>query len=186
MLSVTTWWLIEIYTTNWRLVSTAASSATLAEGATRKLMNWQISVRLEHLSHLVSSWSKSTSGRSRSRARYQRTWGAVPKDGSRNPEDTEGITDAMEVEEEGIPEQVLLIEALWTRPFIAYLAREELPADRKEARQIIRRSRSFTLINGELYKRSISGMFQRCIAPEDGISILRDIHEGICGHHAGS
>ena len=29
-------------------------------------------------------------------------------------------------------------------------------------------------------------MFQRCIAPEDGIRILRDIHEGICGHHAGS
>ena len=112
--------------------------------------------------------------------------GAAPKDSSQNPEDAEEIIDAMEVEEEGIPEQVLLIEALWTRPFIAYLAREELPADRKEARQIIRRSRSFTLINGELYKRSISGIFQRCIALEDGISILRDIHEGICGHHAGS
>ena len=55
------------------------------------------------------------------------------------------------------PSKVLLIEALWTRPFIAYLARNELPEDRKEARQIIRRSRSFTLINGELYKRSILG-----------------------------
>ena len=44
----------------------------------------------------------------------------------------------MEVEEEGIPEQLLLIEALWTRPFIAYLAQKELPEDRKEARQIIR------------------------------------------------
>ena len=98
--------------------------------------------------------------------------GAAPKDSSQNPEDAEEITDAMEVEEEGIPEQVLLIGALWTCPFIAYLAREELPADRKEARQIIRRSRSFTLINGELYKRSISGIFQRCVAPEDGISIL--------------
>ena len=92
----------------------------------------------------------------------------------------------MEVEGEELHELVLLIEALWTRPFTAYLSRNELPEDRREARQIIRRSRSFTLINGELYKRSISGIFQRCITPEDGISILRDIHEGICGHHAGS
>ena len=39
---------------------------------------------------------------------------------------------------EGIAEQVMLIEALWTRPFIAYLARKELPEDPREARQIIR------------------------------------------------
>ena len=38
----------------------------------------------------------------------------------------------------------------------------------------------------ELYKRSISGMFQRCIAFEDGQAILRDIHVGTCGHHASS
>ena len=61
----------------------------------------------------------------------------MPKDNSRNPEDTEEVIDATEVEEEGIPEQVLLIEALWTRPFIAYLARNELLEDRKEARHLI-------------------------------------------------
>jgi hypothetical protein len=30
------------------------------------------------------------------------------------------------------------------------------------------------------------GVLQRCIAPEDGIALLRDIHEGTCGHHASS
>ena len=112
--------------------------------------------------------------------------GASPGDASQNFENTEENIDTMDVEREEPHELVLLIEALWTRPFIADLSRKELPEDRKEARQIIRRSKSFTLINGELYKRSISGIFQCCIAPEDGISILRDIHEGICGHHAGS
>ena len=29
-------------------------------------------------------------------------------------------------------------------------------------------------------------MFQRCIALEDGKDLLRDIHAGTCGHHAGS
>ena len=106
--------------------------------------------------------------------------GAAPLEEPTTPEEDDELT------LEGIPEQVMLIEALWTQPFIAYLAQQELPEDAREARRIIRRSKSFTLINGELYKRSISGIFQRCIAPEDGQSILRDIHEGICGHHAGS
>jgi hypothetical protein len=50
----------------------------------------------------------------------------------------------------------------------------------------MRHSKAFTIINGELYKRSTTGVLQRCIAPEDGISLLRDIHEGTCGHHASS
>jgi hypothetical protein len=49
-------------------------------------------------------------------------------------------------------EQVLLIEPVWTGPYVAYLARKELPEDPMVARHIVRRSKSFTLINGELYK----------------------------------
>jgi hypothetical protein len=82
--------------------------------------------------------------------------------------------------------EVLLINATWTAPYIAYLLRQELPDDEVEAKQLVRRAKAYTIINGELYKRSISGMFQRCIAPEEGQAILRDIHEGTCGHHAGS
>ena len=29
-------------------------------------------------------------------------------------------------------------------------------------------------------------MFQRCISPKEGREILREIHEGDCGHHADS
>jgi hypothetical protein len=55
-----------------------------------------------------------------------------------------------------------------------------------EARRIVRRSKAFTVVNGELYKRSISGIFQRCIAIDDGKALLREIHEGTYGHHARS
>ena len=55
-----------------------------------------------------------------------------------------------------------------------------------EAKRVIRRSKGFTVINGELYKRSISGVLQRCIDPVDGQAILLEIHAGICGHHASS
>ena len=43
-----------------------------------------------------------------------------------------------------------------------------------------------TNINGELHHCSVSGGFQRCVSPEEGCEILREIHEGDCGHHAGS
>src|SRR3954463_7092247 len=40
--------------------------------------------------------------------------------------------------------------------------------------------------NGELHHRSVTGAFQRCVSPKEGREILREIHEGDCGHHAGS
>ena len=40
------------------------------------------------------------------------------------------------------------------------------------------------IIKGELYKRNISGILQRCIASEDGKAMLLEIHVGTCGHHA--
>ena len=39
---------------------------------------------------------------------------------------------------------------------------------------------------GELHRGSVTGVFQRWISPEEGREILREIHEGDCGHHAGS
>ena len=60
----------------------------------------------------------------------------------------------------------------------------QLPSDATEAKRITRRSKAFTIINGELYKQSISGVLQRCIDPKDGKSILLNIHAGTYGHHA--
>ena len=82
--------------------------------------------------------------------------------------------------------EVMLVEATWTGPYLAYILHQKLPADPVEAKRIIRRSKSFTVINGELYKRSISGILQRCVDPVDDQAILLDIHAGICGHHASS
>ena len=42
-----------------------------------------------------------------------------------------------------------------------------------------------TIVNGELDHCSITGAFQRCVSPEEGQEILREMHEGDCGHHAG-
>jgi hypothetical protein len=81
---------------------------------------------------------------------------------------------------------IMLLEAVWTKPYLAYLMRGELPEDPIHHRQIMRRSKAFMIINGELYKRSTTGVPQRCIIAEDGIALLREIYEGTCGHHASS
>ena len=73
-----------------------------------------------------------------------------------------------------------------TVPYLAYMTRGELPKDETLARQITQRSKSMTIANGELHHRSVTGAFQHCVSPEEGCEILHEIHEGDCGHHAGS
>jgi hypothetical protein len=97
--------------------------------------------------------------------------------------------DAPAAEKEGPSKQtttVMLVEAVWMKPYLAYLIRGELPEDTIHHRQVMRRSKAVTIIQGELYKRSTTGVLQRCIAPKDGIGPLRDIREETCGHHASS
>jgi hypothetical protein len=74
----------------------------------------------------------------------------------------------------------------WAEPFSSYLVTGDLPQDEVEARRIQCRAGAYTIINSELYKRSVSGIFQKCIEPEEGIELLKEIHQGECGHHASS
>ena len=48
------------------------------------------------------------------------------------------------------------------------------------------RSKDFTVIGGQLYRESVTGVAQRCISPEEDRMILNEIHSGTCGHHASS
>jgi hypothetical protein len=45
-------------------------------------------------------------------------------------------------------------------------------------------AKSFTLVDDELYKRAVSCILQRCVPIPQGRELLRDIHAGLCGHHA--
>jgi transposase InsO family protein len=76
------------------------------------------------------------------------------------------------------------VKADWRDKYVAWMARGELPSDRAEAKRIARMAKSFALVDGELYKRAASGILQRCIPIPEGRELLRDIHAGICGHHA--
>ena len=64
--------------------------------------------------------------------------------------------------------EVLVVTPDWTVPYIAYLLSKELPEDADEAHQIVRRSKAFTVISGQLYRESVTGVAQGCITPKEG------------------
>jgi hypothetical protein len=79
-----------------------------------------------------------------------------------------------------------MIEETWMQPYLAYMTNKTLPEDTVQAKRIIRRSKAFVVLQGKLNKRSITGVLQRCVTPQEGQEILKDIHAGVCGHHASS
>jgi ribonuclease HI len=58
------------------------------------------------------------------------------------------------------PEEVMIIEETWMQPYLAYMINKTLPEDTVEAKRIIRRSKAFVVLQGKLYKKSISGVLQ--------------------------
>jgi hypothetical protein len=87
--------------------------------------------------------------------------------------------------------EVLMIEVDWRMDFIDYIQEHKLPpgVDPKsaEATRILRRSKGYVLVGGNLYKRgSASGILMKCVIMEETKEILQEIHEGVCGNHAAS
>ncbi|KAK8913989.1 hypothetical protein KSP39_PZI024103 [Platanthera zijinensis] len=76
-------------------------------------------------------------------------------------------------------------EESWIAPLIAHLKGQLSPEDQKEARRLRIRAAAFTLIDGELYKRSFAGPYLKCLSGEDAEYTLREVHQGVCGEHLG-
>jgi hypothetical protein len=74
----------------------------------------------------------------------------------------------------------------WRIPYLNHLTRGDLPSDKIEAQRIARRAKSFVIFGDsrELYRRSPTGVLQRCITNKEGRNLLNDLHSGACGHHA--
>jgi len=67
----------------------------------------------------------------------------------------------------------------WRYPLLQRLVDDTLPSDQAEARCVARRAKSFLLLDGEMYKRSPSGVLMRYITRQEGIKLLEDIHSGL-------
>ncbi|KAM2478825.1 hypothetical protein PS1_002626 [Malus domestica] len=74
----------------------------------------------------------------------------------------------------------------WITPIYKFLAHDTLPIDKVQAKQIRYKSARYLIINDQLYKHSFTLPYLRCLTPAEVKIVLREIHEVVCGDHAGS
>ncbi|XP_075670197.1 uncharacterized protein LOC142639959 [Castanea sativa] len=86
---------------------------------------------------------------------------------------------------EEVPTFAIQIENSWMTPILSFLQDRRLSQDHEEARKVRKRAVRFTILNGTLYKRGFSMPYLKCVNKEEAKYILEEIHEGICGDHAG-
>jgi hypothetical protein len=55
------------------------------------------------------------------------------------------------------PAEVMMVETTWMQPYLSYMLHKKLPEDVVKAQRIVRRSKAFVIVKGELYKKCISG-----------------------------
>ncbi|XP_050238236.1 uncharacterized protein LOC126687723 [Mercurialis annua] len=85
-------------------------------------------------------------------------------------------------------EEVLSIEEVdtWMQKLLACLTDGTLPEQTAEAAKVVRQSASYSVLEGVLYRASATHPWSRCLTKTEGLYVLQEIHEGICGAHEAS
>ena len=68
-------------------------------------------------------------------------------------------------------------------PIRLHIATGELPNDKDKAHKVRVQSVRFSVVDGQLYKRSLGGPYLKCLTLEQGQYVLAELHEGVCGNH---
>jgi hypothetical protein len=64
-----------------------------------------------------------------------------------------------------------------------YLDNQPISDDNTEIEHVTRKSRTYHLIDGVLYKQGANDMIMKCNSKYESIQLLREIHSGVCGAH---
>ncbi|XP_004301757.1 PREDICTED: uncharacterized protein LOC101307997 [Fragaria vesca subsp. vesca] len=74
----------------------------------------------------------------------------------------------------------------WMDPYVAFLSNGTLPLDKHEAQRLRHKASLYLLRGGKLYHRGQSCPFLRCLPTAEGHKVLKSLHSGVCGNHAGA
>ena len=74
----------------------------------------------------------------------------------------------------------------WAVDIRAYLQTGALLEDPKHAHKVRVQASRFTLIGGDLYRRSFGGPYLRCLIQPEIQYVLSELHEGVCGTTQGA
>ena len=70
-------------------------------------------------------------------------------------------------------------------PIVQYLKDSQLREDKNKARLLRLKAARYILYDGQLYRRGFSTPLLKCVDHKEGNYIVREIHERVCGNHAG-
>nr|XP_025674675.1 uncharacterized protein LOC112775317 [Arachis hypogaea] len=73
----------------------------------------------------------------------------------------------------------------WVDPIADFLESRKLPDDDKAVKALRREAAKYIIIQGQLYKRGLNQPLLKCLRPDQMDYMLREVHEGCCGHHIG-
>ncbi|XP_024190510.1 uncharacterized protein LOC112194514 [Rosa chinensis] len=76
--------------------------------------------------------------------------------------------------------------ASWMDSILKYMVDSLTPDNKVEARRLQLRSARYMIMNEKLYRRGHCFPSLKCVTPEDGHKIMKDIHAGVCGNHVGA
>ncbi|KAL2248189.1 UNVERIFIED_CONTAM: Retrovirus-related Pol polyprotein from transposon [Sesamum indicum] len=82
--------------------------------------------------------------------------------------------------------QVVSEAESWMSEIIRYLEEGTLPNDPLASKRVKFRAARFTLLEGQLYKRTADDPLLKCLDGERALYVMREIHEGSCGNHSGA
>ncbi|PKA65636.1 hypothetical protein AXF42_Ash013050 [Apostasia shenzhenica] len=67
---------------------------------------------------------------------------------------------------------------------LEYLKNGIQPDNRQEAQKLKLVCAKYTLVDGELYRRSYAKPLTKCLRPEEAPKVMEAVHRGECGTHA--
>ena len=71
----------------------------------------------------------------------------------------------------------------WLTLIMHYLSSGELLDNRVDAHKV--QAAKFSLVNEQLYKRSLDGLYLKCLTTQQGQYVLAELHEGVCKNYSG-
>ena len=86
-----------------------------------------------------------------------------------------------------IGQEVMTLDTDWHSSIIDFIKNNKRYPKAKEHEKLARRSSNYVVIGTELFRHSASsGTLCKCVAQDEGVRLLSNIHLGICGNHAGA
>ena len=77
------------------------------------------------------------------------------------------------------------VSSSWMDLIVQFIHTGELPNERDKAHKIQIQSVKYSLVNRQLFKRSLDKPYLKCLTTEQGQYVFVELHEGICGNHPG-